>query len=65
MLEDEENVSGLESDDEGETNTEANAEVVQEFGIAITRGFSTTIQGNLPSPVDDESLDDNYRTMDA
>ena len=58
MLEDEEDVSGHESDDEGETDKEADAEVVEDFGIAIT-------SGNLPSPIHDESLDDNDRTIDA
>ena len=65
MSEVEEDVLGRDSDAEGETNKEEEEDDVEEFGIAVTRGFSTTIQGNLPSPIHNESMDDNDRTIDA
>jgi hypothetical protein len=63
MLADEENVSGPEA--ENETEEVADAGAWEEFGIAVTHGFSTSIQGNLPSPIEEASIDDNEQTIDA
>ncbi len=49
MLADEENVSGHEAENEIEQVADAGA--WEELGIVVTRGFSTSIQGNLPSPI--------------
>ena len=60
-------------DENASINPEVGSETVEDAedeedmelrGIPVTRGFSTSIQGNLPSPVDNSSEEDNDKTAD-